>query len=217
MSSTGGGSFQASLAAAGDAIAYKLSYAGLEGDITQSQIHFGQRGVNGAIVTFLCSNLGNGPAGTQACPPAPATIEGVIAADDIVASAAAQGIAAGEFAKVLRAIKSSITYANVHIEATSWDGTVELGDSPQVQVNVDPSGLAVREGTGGAKGLDDSDKQDIKQSITGDVLGSDTIAFQSTEADLDGARSRATSASRARASRSTSRSRSATTARSARR
>jgi len=72
------------------------------------------------------------------------------------------------------------------IEATSWDGTVDLGDSPSVSVNVDPSGLEVREGKGGAKPLGDDDKQDIKKSITGDVLGSDKITFQSTEADLDG-------------------------------
>jgi len=72
------------------------------------------------------------------------------------------------------------------IEATSWDGTVDLGDSPSVSVNVDPSGLQVREGKGGAKPLGDDDKQDIQKSITGDVLGSDKITFQSTEADLDG-------------------------------
>ena len=41
-------------------------------------IHLGQRSVNGGISVFLCSNLGNGPAGTQACPPAPATITGTI-------------------------------------------------------------------------------------------------------------------------------------------
>jgi hypothetical protein len=114
VSSTGSARFEASLNATADAIAYKLSYSGLEGDITQSHIHFGQRGVNGGIVTVLCTNLGNGPAGTQACPPAPATVEGTIEAADIVGSAAAQGIAAGEFAEVLRAIKSGMTYANVH-------------------------------------------------------------------------------------------------------
>ena len=71
------------------------------------------------------------------------------------------------------------------LEATSWDGTVEVGDSASVQINVDPGSLEVREGTGGAKPLDDSDKQDIKKSISGDVLGSSKITFQSTEADLD--------------------------------
>jgi len=114
VSSTGTGSFRAAIAPNGDAIAYKLSYSSLEGDVTQAHIHFGQRGVNGGIVTFLCSNLGNGPAGTQACPPAPATVEGTIEADDIVGAAAAQGIAAGELGEVLRAIRAGMTYANVH-------------------------------------------------------------------------------------------------------
>ena len=37
--------------------------------------------VNGGISFFLCSNLGNGPAGTQACPAGPAELTGVITPD----------------------------------------------------------------------------------------------------------------------------------------
>jgi polyisoprenoid-binding protein YceI len=70
------------------------------------------------------------------------------------------------------------------LEATSWDGTVEIGDSSSVQLNVDPSGIEVQSGTGGAKPLDDGDKADIKKSITGKVLGSDKITFQGNDADL---------------------------------
>ena len=114
VSSTGSGTFHAAVSQTGDKIAYKLSYSDLEGDVTQAHIHFGQRGVNGGIVAFLCSNLGNGPAGTQACPPSPATVEGTIEAGDIVGAAAAQGIAAGELGEVLRAIKAGVAYANVH-------------------------------------------------------------------------------------------------------
>jgi hypothetical protein len=47
----------------GQSVAWQLSYADLEGAVTQSHIHFAQRGVNGAIIVFLCSNLGNGPGG----------------------------------------------------------------------------------------------------------------------------------------------------------
>lgn len=50
----------------------------------QSHIHFGQRSVNGAIVVFLCTNLGNCPVGTQGCPAAPATISGSIDKDDVL-------------------------------------------------------------------------------------------------------------------------------------
>jgi hypothetical protein len=63
---------------------------------------------------FLCSNLGNGPAGTQACPAAGGTITGTITAANVTAGAAGQGIAAGEFAEFVNAIRAGATYVNVH-------------------------------------------------------------------------------------------------------
>jgi hypothetical protein len=96
-------------------IEYTLSYENLQGAITQSHIHVGQSGVNGGISVFLCSNLGNGPAGTQACPPAPAEISGTIAMTDVIGPAG-QGVAAGDFADLLRAIRSGVAYANVHTD-----------------------------------------------------------------------------------------------------
>src|SRR4029450_5403155 len=47
---------------------YTLSYSGLDTGVTQAHVHFGAKWVNGGISVFLCSNLGNGPAGTPACP-----------------------------------------------------------------------------------------------------------------------------------------------------
>jgi hypothetical protein len=35
--------------------------------VTQTHIHFSQAATNGGIIVFLCTNLDNGPAGTQAC------------------------------------------------------------------------------------------------------------------------------------------------------
>src|SRR6266511_100694 len=70
-------------------------------------------GESGGIVVFLCSNLGNGPAGTQACPAAPATITGTLRAADVIGPAG-QGIAAGEFAEFLAAIRAGVTYVNIH-------------------------------------------------------------------------------------------------------
>jgi hypothetical protein len=113
ISTSAHGAFQARISPAGDAIAYRLSYTGLEGDVTQAHIHFGQRGVAGAISAWLCANVPNAPAGTQACPAAPATIEGTIRAADVVGPAA-QGIAAGELGELIRAIRSGVAYANVH-------------------------------------------------------------------------------------------------------
>jgi hypothetical protein len=111
ISTPAGGEFRADAGAT--AISYKLSYHGLEGDVTQAHIHFGQHGANGGIAAFLCSNLGNGPAGTQLCPPSPATITGTVTAADIVGPSG-QGIAAGEFAELLQAIDEGAAYANVH-------------------------------------------------------------------------------------------------------
>jgi hypothetical protein len=92
---------------------WKLSYAGLTGDVQQAHIHFAQPAVNGGISVFLCSNLGNGPAGTQPCPAPPATIKGVATAADVVGPGA-QGIAPGELAELVAAMRAGMTYANVH-------------------------------------------------------------------------------------------------------
>ena len=113
VSSTGSGTFRATVAPSGDGFAYRLSYSGLEGNVTQAHIHLGQPSVNGGISVFFCTNLGNGPAGTQACPPSPATVTGTIAPADVIGPAV-QGIAPGEMAELMRAIRAGVTYANVH-------------------------------------------------------------------------------------------------------
>ena len=95
-------------------IHYKLSYRDLEGDITQAHIHFGNDSDAGGISAFLCSNLGNGPAGTQLCDGTRAgTVSGTLRAADVVGPAG-QGIALGEFSELVRAIRAGVTYANVH-------------------------------------------------------------------------------------------------------
>jgi hypothetical protein len=114
LSTPGVGDFQIDLNQAGDALDYTLTFSGLETDATQAHIHFENRTNNGNIVVFLCTNLGNGPAGTQACPAAGGTISGTITAANIGAGAAGQGIAAGEFDEFVRALRSGATYVNVH-------------------------------------------------------------------------------------------------------
>lgn len=100
-------------------IEYRLSYEGLPTPVTQAHIHFGQLSVNGGIVAFLCSNVvaADIPLGTPACPLPSGTVEGVLDAGDVIARAAAQGIAAGELAEVIAAIRNGTTYANVHTQA----------------------------------------------------------------------------------------------------
>jgi hypothetical protein len=120
ISTTGHGTFEARISKSSQEIPFTLTYDNLEGDVTQSHIHFGQKSVNGNIVVFLCSNLGNGPAGTQACPPPPATVTGVITPAQVTNLAAAQGIKAGEFDELVNALRAGVAYANVH--STTWPG-----------------------------------------------------------------------------------------------
>jgi hypothetical protein len=97
-------------------ITWRLSYADLSAPITQAHVHFGNTQQTGGISFFFCTNQGNGPAGTQTCPEAPATVSGTITAANIIGPAA-QGIAAGEFAELTKAIRAGFTYANVHTTA----------------------------------------------------------------------------------------------------
>lgn len=64
---------------------------------------------------WLCSNLASPPTppGTPPCPLGSGTVEGTVDASDVVGPSG-QGITTGEFAEALRAIRSGITYANVH-------------------------------------------------------------------------------------------------------
>jgi len=82
--------------------------------------------VNGGVSFFLCSNLGNGPVGTQACPVGPAELTGVITAEQVVGPGAAppappgQGIEPGALAEIVAAIRNGTAYANVH--SSKWPG-----------------------------------------------------------------------------------------------
>ena len=84
LSTTGGGTFTAHIDEGNQEITYELSYSALEGNVLQAHIHFGGKAQSGGISVFLCTNLGNGPAGTQLCPAAPATITGTIRPADVI-------------------------------------------------------------------------------------------------------------------------------------
>jgi CHRD domain len=125
VSTTGGGQVDAEVSRDGTEMRYTLRYRNLEGAVLQSHIHFGQEGVNGGIVVFLCSNLGNGTVRTPACPPPPAEVTGVLTAEDVSTTAAAagartQGIGEREFDEFVRAMRAGVTYANVHSDR--WPG-----------------------------------------------------------------------------------------------
>jgi len=86
------------------------------------------------------------------------------------------------------------------IEATRWEGTVEISEGPdgRVEVTVDGRSLEVREGHGGARALSDGDRSEIRSNIEGKVLHTDrypTIHFRSDQVQglsSDGERVQAT-------------------------
>jgi hypothetical protein len=120
VSTTGNGTFNARISNDDSRIDWELTYADLEGAVQQAHIHFGQKSVTGPISVFLCTNLGNGPAGTQPCPAPPATISGTIVAADVTNLANERGISAGELDELIAAIRAGATYVNVH--STRWPG-----------------------------------------------------------------------------------------------
>lgn len=126
VSTTGNGQFNARISNDESRIDWELSYSDLEGAVQQAHIHIGNVSVNGGITVFLCTNLGNGPAGTQPCPAPPATISGTIVAADVspnipaTLAARNQGLNTGEIDELIRAIRAGATYVNVH--STTWPG-----------------------------------------------------------------------------------------------
>lgn len=109
VSSTGRGRFTATVR--GDRIDWSLSYENLEGATTSAaHVHFGQKDVNGGVSFFLC-----GGGGRPACTPDSGSFSGTVTAADILGPAA-QGIAPGEIAEVIRAMRAGKTYANVHTD-----------------------------------------------------------------------------------------------------
>ena len=109
---------------------YTLTYSGLSAPVTQAHIHFGKIHVPGGVMVFFCTNLGNGPAGTPACPPSGGTVTGTWTAASVVGPAA-QNVTPGDFSAVIDALNSNTAYANIHttkFPAGEIRGQVRRGD-----------------------------------------------------------------------------------------
>jgi hypothetical protein len=134
LSTPGHGRFRARINA--DSIEYTLSYADLDGGdsakVTQAHIHLGRPAIAGGISAWLCQTATNpspNPA-TPTCPDRAGTVSGTIRAADVVGPTG-QGIAAGEFDELVRALRASATYANVHTvlrPAGEIRGRIRSGD-----------------------------------------------------------------------------------------
>ena len=98
-------------------VTYELNYH-LEGEIIQAHVHFGQPGVNGGIMLWLCANpafLGgiSPPFGTPECGGRAGTVIGELTAEDVVGPID-QSIDPGDGATAVAAIDAGAAYVNVH-------------------------------------------------------------------------------------------------------
>jgi hypothetical protein len=111
--SEGTGTIKLKLDKSAGTITYELTYSGLSANVTQSHIHFGRVHTAGGIMVFFCTNLGNGPAGTPACPPTGGTVTGTLNAASVVA-VPGQNVTAGDFDAITDALSADAAYANIH-------------------------------------------------------------------------------------------------------
>jgi hypothetical protein len=115
ISTEASGEFRAEVSEDETSIEYELSYENLTGTVSQAHIHIGQFSVIGGISVWLCQTDAPflGPAGVAPQCPQAGTVSWKITADNVIGPAG-QGIAAGEFAELVDAIRAGVTYANVH-------------------------------------------------------------------------------------------------------
>ncbi|MCC6862742.1 MAG: CHRD domain-containing protein [Bryobacterales bacterium] len=146
--SPGTGAFSAVVDQTAKTIAVTLEYSALAGNAQAAHLHFGQKGVNGAVVVTLCG------AGKPACPVKEGTVTLTVGQGDIVA-VPAQGIPAGGIDALLDAIDSGAVYVNVHsnlFPSGEIRGQVKPGRGPD-----DDPGQGEGRGKGKARGREKDD------------------------------------------------------------
>lgn len=123
VSTTGTGTFRATISNDETEINYELTFKDLQGEVRQSHIHIGHPQNSGGITLWLCQTAAsmNPLAGnsTPSCIMDDPTelhagkVTGKLTAADVQA-VAGTGIAAGEWEEVLGLIRAGRTYVNVH-------------------------------------------------------------------------------------------------------
>ena len=127
VSTTGTGTFQATINDDETEISYVLTFNDLEGDVRQAHIHIGHPQNQGGIVLWLCDSdampapTGSTPACTEDDPLnlRNGIVDGTLTEAD-VREQPGNGIAGaptttpGEFAEVIALIRAGKTYVNVH-------------------------------------------------------------------------------------------------------
>jgi hypothetical protein len=115
LSSPASGSLDLTIAPDDSSLTYTLRYRGFPTNVQQAHIHLGAPWFNGGIMVFFCTNLTppTGPPTPPPCPTVSGTVKGTLTAADVVGPTT-QGVSAGEFGKVLAALRAGAAYGNVH-------------------------------------------------------------------------------------------------------
>lgn len=112
LSSPASGQFTATVSE--ESIEFELSYANFQTNVVFAHIHLGAPATTGGVMVFLCNNEPPpGPPAVESCPAREGTVTGTLTAANVIGPTG-QGIAPGEFEKVIEAIRAGAAYANVH-------------------------------------------------------------------------------------------------------
>jgi hypothetical protein len=115
VSTDASGRFQAVISPNGDAIDYEITYTGIQGNVTQSHMHVGQKSVNGGVVLWICGTATSpGPAGTAVCTTPNGHFAGTWRPGDVQTLTNGQQITTGQLGEVIEAIRAGFAYVNVH-------------------------------------------------------------------------------------------------------
>jgi len=124
VSTTGTGTFSATINKAETEIDYQLTFSNLEGDVRQAHIHIGYPQNSGNIVLWLCqtpTNMSPTPNTTPQCTQNSNTgdmrngrVTGTLTAADVQAQTASGIAGPADWSEVLDLIRAGRTYANVH-------------------------------------------------------------------------------------------------------
>jgi hypothetical protein len=112
LSTRGIGTFSATINSNTNRIRYTLQYRALSTAVQQAHIHLGRTATVGGISAFLCTNIGGGTPQTPACPRR-GVVRGVLGPGS-VEGPTAQGIGAGQFNALAKAMRQGAAYVNVH-------------------------------------------------------------------------------------------------------
>lgn len=117
VSSPAQGSFRGEIDEVAQQVRYELTYSGFTTAVRQAHIHIAQPFASGSIMVWLCDSAASpapAPVDVPLCPQGEGTVTGTISATDVGTGSSGQGVAPGEFAEFVAAVRSGNAYANVH-------------------------------------------------------------------------------------------------------